>query len=68
MLGIAVQLILSFVLLRYVGKTDMTVLGITPTLKRIQVFLVFLLIMSLVFNVVARYLVVGKNSRTAAAH
>jgi phosphate transport system permease protein len=27
-----------------------------------------LLIMSLIFNVVARYLVVGKQSRTAAAH
>lgn len=27
-----------------------------------------LLVMSLLFNVVARYLVVGKNSRTAAAH
>lgn len=47
MLGIVVQLILSFVLLRYVGKTNMTVLGITPTLKRVQVFLIFLLIMSL---------------------
>jgi phosphate transport system permease protein len=27
-----------------------------------------LLLMSLVFNVVARYLVVGKQSRSAAAH
>jgi phosphate transport system permease protein len=27
-----------------------------------------LLLMSLIFNVVARYLVVGKGSRTAAAH
>ena len=27
-----------------------------------------LLVMSLVFNVVARYLVVGKTARTAAAH
>jgi phosphate transport system permease protein len=27
-----------------------------------------LLVMSLLFNVVARYLVVGKNSQTAAAH
>jgi phosphate transport system permease protein len=27
-----------------------------------------LLLMSLLFNVVARYLVVGKQSRTAAAH
>jgi phosphate transport system permease protein len=27
-----------------------------------------LLVMSLLFNVVARYLVVGKGSRTAAAH
>lgn len=27
-----------------------------------------LLVMSLIFNVIARYLVVGKNSRTAAAH
>ena len=27
-----------------------------------------LLVMSLVFNIVARYLVVGKSSRSAAAH
>jgi phosphate transport system permease protein len=27
-----------------------------------------LLLMSLLFNVTARYLVVGKNARTAAAH
>ena len=27
-----------------------------------------LLVMSLLFNIVARYLVVGKNSRTSGAH
>lgn len=47
MIGILVQLILSYVLLRYVCKSDLNVLGLTPTIKRLKIFLIFLLIMSL---------------------